>query len=182
MRFIINRQAELRQLKRSDARELFKVIDSNRAHLREWLPWLDRNTNEGHSDEFIQSTISQSKQNQGFVCGVFLNSELVGTCGYHPIAQPIKEATIGYWLARFAVGNGLISRATVILIDHAFTSMGISKINIPVAVENHRSRAVCERLGLENEGIKKNAEYLYDRYVDHILYFTTCDSWELQST
>lgn len=180
--FTIDEQTILRQLEPADASELFKVVDSNRAHLREWLPWLDRNTEEIHSDEFIQSTILQSSQKQGFVCGIFLENDLVGTCGYHPIYEPKTEGTIGYWLAKSAIGRGLATRATVILIEHAFKNMGITKIYIPVATGNHRSRAVCERLELQNEGIEENAEYLYDKFVDHILYFTTRDSWQFECT
>lgn len=99
------------------------------------------------------------------------------TCGFHPIEAGSVEATIGYWLAEFATGKGLVTRSARILIDHAFNELAISKINIPVAVENVSSRAVCERIGLDDGGIKENAEYLYGTYVDHILYFTTSDTW-----
>jgi ribosomal-protein-serine acetyltransferase len=120
----------------------------------------------------------QLEKQQGFVCGIFLEKELVGTCGYHPISLGSKEATIGYWLAKSASGKGLVTRATRILIDHGFNVLGLSKINIPVAVGNIPSRAVCERLGLESDGVRKNAEFLYDKYVDHVLYCTSPSKWQ----
>ncbi len=178
VRFPIADVAEMRLLTESDAPELFKVVDSNRQHLREWLPWLDRNTEEAHSLEFIRSTIDQYRNGQGFVCGIFDSTGLVGTCGYHPIVAPRSEATIGYWLSEAALGKGLVTRATEILIDYAFNQLKLKKVCIPVAVGNHRSRAVCDRLALDNEGIRTDAEYLYGVYVDHVLYYTTPDHWK----
>ncbi|MBD3648269.1 MAG: GNAT family N-acetyltransferase [Pseudomonadales bacterium] len=168
----------MRHLVEDDAPELFKVVDSNRRHLREWLPWLDRNTEEAHSLDFIRSTIDQCRNGQGFVCGIFDRGDLVGTCGYHPIVAPRSEATFGYWLAESALGKGLVTRATAILIDYAFENLKLQKVCIPVAVENHKSRAVCERLELDNEGIRPKAEYPYGVYVDHVLYYTTPSSWK----
>ena len=56
------------------------------------------------------------------------------------------------------------------LIDIAFTDWDLDKIEIPVAVENRPSRAVCERLGMELEGVIRNAENLNGRIVDHARY------------
>ncbi len=106
LRFPIDDDAEMRLLVETDATELLNVVDSNRQHLREWLPWLDRNTEEAHSLEFIRSTIDQYLKGQGFVCGIFDRGALVGTCGYHPIDASRSEATIGYWLSRTALGRG----------------------------------------------------------------------------
>ena len=178
LRFTIDDHSELRVLAETDAPELFRVVDSNRQHLRKWLPWLDRNTEEAHSLEFIRSTIDQHRQGQGFVCGIFERSGLVGVCGYPPIAPRSSEATIGYWLAEGALGKGLVTRATSTLLDYAFDELSLEKVCIPVAVDNHKSRAVCERLGLDNDGIQPNAEDLYGAYVDHVLYYATPDSWK----
>ena len=175
-RFEIDETILMRTLTLSDAQELFRVVDGNRQHLREWLPWLDRNTQVSDSEDFIRSTILQDEQGKGFVCGIFLNDALVGTCGYHPIEG--LEVTIGYWLAASATGKGIITRCTKCLICYAFDHLKLHKVNIPVAVENVRSRAVCERLNLKVEGIKPGAEYLYGRYVDHVLYCTTPIAWD----
>jgi len=41
LRHKINPGLELRLLQPEHAKELFAVIDANRATLREWLPWVD---------------------------------------------------------------------------------------------------------------------------------------------
>jgi ribosomal-protein-serine acetyltransferase len=37
-------------------------------------------------------------------------------------------------------------------------------------VENVKSRAIPERLGFRAEGTVRQAEWLYDRFVDHVVY------------
>ena len=34
----------LKSLEEKHAEELFRLVDGNRAYLRQWLPWLDSNT------------------------------------------------------------------------------------------------------------------------------------------
>ncbi|WP_336296604.1 GNAT family protein [Bacillus pinisoli] len=48
--------------------------------------------------------------------------------------------------------------------------MDLNRVEIRVADENIKSRAIPERLGFINEGKVQNAEWLYDHYVDHIIY------------
>lgn len=46
----------------------------------------------------------------------------------------------------------------------------MEKVEISAAVENAASRAVCERLGCELEGIITRNENLNGRIVDHAIY------------
>ena len=46
----------------------------------------------------------------------------------------------------------------------------MNRVTIQCATENTRSRAIPERLGFTFEGIVRETEWLYDRYVDHALY------------
>ena len=48
--------------------------------------------------------------------------------------------------------------------------MKLNKIEIRVATENVKSRALPERFGFKEEGVIRDAEWLYDRYVDHVVY------------
>ena len=46
----------------------------------------------------------------------------------------------------------------------------LRRFDIWCAVENYRSRAIPERLGFKNEGIIRQAEKVYDNYLDHVVY------------
>jgi len=46
----------------------------------------------------------------------------------------------------------------------------MNKVEISAAVDNAASRAVCERLGIELEGVITNAEKVGDRILTHAIY------------
>ena len=97
----------------------------------------------------------------------------MGTAGFNYINTSLKKAEIGYWLSEQAQGSGIMTRACKTLIDMAFTELDLDKIEVPVAIGNTASRAVCERLGMHVEGTITNAENLNGRIVDHIYYALT---------
>lgn len=178
MIFEIDANLTLRLLQSDDATQLFTLVDQNREYLREWLPWLDHNNNVEASEAFIATTQNQFQSGKGFSGGVFLNDILVGMCGYHPINNVNQSVTIGYWLSENSQGSGIITRCADFLIQYAFNDLKLNKVLIPVAESNPRSRSVCERLQLTNEGIERDAEFLYGRYVDHVMYSILESEWK----
>ena len=48
--------------------------------------------------------------------------------------------------------------------------MGLHRVEIRCAIDNHRSRAVPHRLGFRLEGQMREAEWLYNHWVDHAVY------------
>ena len=175
---VIDDELKLRQLQPEDAEELFSVVNANRQHLREWLPWLDVNTQADHTRQFIAACLQQDAKNEGFVCAILIGGRIVGVAGYHPIRWSNKSAELGYWLSRETVGRGVMTKCCRVLIDHAFNTLGLNRVSIPAAVGNNRSRAIPERLGFTQEGVIRDAEWLYDHYVDHVLYAMLKRDWE----
>jgi L-amino acid N-acyltransferase YncA len=94
----------------------------------------------------------------------------VGVCGFNWIDPANRAGEIGYWLAESAQGRGLVTDGVARLERHAFDDLGLARLTIPVCVDNARSRAIPERLGFPIEGTLHHAEWLYDRFVDHVLY------------
>ncbi|MFC1452668.1 GNAT family N-acetyltransferase [Verrucomicrobiota bacterium] len=177
----IDQNLKLMTLREEDAEALFQVVDANRAHLREWLPWLDVNTEVKHTREFIRSALKQETDNLGPTFAVILDDRISGVVGYHPIRWNNKSVEIGYWLSRDVVGQGIMTRCCRALVDHAFEGIGLNRVTIPAAVGNCKSRAVPERLGFKKEGVIRDAEWLYDHYVDHVLYAVLKREWKGES-
>lgn len=166
----LDAHSELRTLETTDADELFALVDANRAYLREWLPWVDGTRGPSDSREFIEATQAQAAANRGFQAGIFHDGRLAGLVGFHPLDWTNRRATIGYWLAADAQGHGLMTRAVEAVVTHAFEIWGMNKVEIRAAVGNHKSRAIPQRLGFVEEGVLRDAEWLYDHYVDLVSY------------
>ncbi|NTW87022.1 MAG: GNAT family N-acetyltransferase, partial [Holophagaceae bacterium] len=88
-----------------------------------------------------------------------------------------RSAAIGYWLAREAEGQGLMTRAVTALLRHGFRDLKLNRIEIRAGIRNRRSRAIPERLGFRREGTLRQAERLADRFVDHAVYGLLADEW-----
>ncbi|HEY7535050.1 MAG TPA: GNAT family N-acetyltransferase [Thermodesulfobacteriota bacterium] len=161
---------ELRLLEGRDSDELFALTDQNREYLREWIPWLDDSRSLADTKEFIKTSLEQFANNNGFQIGVRVQGILVGVIGYHKIDWINRAMSIGYWLGASFQGKGLITKACRILVDYGFNQLKLNRVEIRCAAENRRSRAIPERLGFKEEGVIRQAQWLYDHYVDHVVY------------
>jgi len=95
---------------------------------------------------------------------------LCGVAGFHEIQTQASVGSIGYWLAEPYTGKGIISSAVTKLIELGFRELKLDKIEIRCAEDNLKSIAVAKRLGFICQSRLDNAEWLYDRYVDHVVY------------
>ncbi len=96
--FTIGNDIELRLLEERYADQLFALTEQNRAHLREWLPWVDDTKFSEDTKGFIKSALQQFTDNNGFQAGIWFKGELTGVIGYHYIDWSSRKTEIGYWL------------------------------------------------------------------------------------
>ncbi|HWD81285.1 MAG TPA: GNAT family N-acetyltransferase [Kribbella sp.] len=76
----------------------------------------------------------------------------MGWFGMQPTADP-AAVDVGYRLLRSAWGNGYATEGTKALIAHAFTELGMARVEADTMAVNHRSRAVMRRSGLRFEKV-----------------------------
>lgn len=174
----LNDRHSLRQLTSSDAEELFEVIEANRAHLRRWLPWLDRTRTVADSRLFIDDVVKQSENNHNVQAAILVDGRIAGIAGYHRIDWENRTTFLGYWLAEAHQGCGLVTASCQVLVDYAFSSLNLHSLGIACATGNTRSRAVAQRLGFVHEGQRREVEWLYDHFVDHDVYAQLQREWE----
>lgn len=161
---------ELRQLADPDAEALFCLIEKNRSYLREWLPWVDATKTRADALRFIDSTARDRDAGDAFHLGIFFDGQLAGVIGHHRIDWASRAGALGYWLAEAQRGKGLMTASCRAVIRHAFEVLELHRIEIRCATANRRSRAIPERLGFRFEGVRREAEWLYDHHVDLAIY------------
>ena len=176
----IDHEIELKMISPDDSKTLFKLIDRNRDYLREWLPWLDLNQSAQDSSIFVESAQALAATGQGMVTMILFKQTHVGVIGFNWIDTLNRSCEIGYWLAESHQKAGIITKCTRRLIEFAFTNLNLNRISIPVAVENAKSRAIAIKLGFVEEGTLREAEWLYDHYVDHVMYSLLRSDWQSQ--
>jgi ribosomal-protein-serine acetyltransferase len=177
-RLFIDERTVLRPMLDSDASALYSVIDDNRARLRHWLPWLDGTRSHEDLRAFRSRMTAQEAEGMGLARVIQRDNALCGVIAFNHIDGLNRRAELGYWLGREYEGRGLCRRGSSLLIAHAFAELGLNRIAIAAAVGNRRSRALAERLGFTLEGVLRQAEWLYDHYVDHAVYGLLRAEWQ----
>jgi ribosomal-protein-serine acetyltransferase len=178
---VVDHELELRLLVHEHAAALFALTDTNRAYLREWLPWLDNVRVVSDTEGFIAKTLQTYEQTRTFTVGIWWRERLVGVLGHNHIDWDNRVTHPGYWLASDCQGNGVATRCCRALIQHAFDSLDLNRVEICTAVGNHRSASVAKRLGFTQEGIRRQGEWLYDRFVDLNVHAMLRTTWQLRS-
>lgn len=179
LKYKLGDDADLVLLEERHTADLYAVTSANREYLRRWLPWLDSTVTPWDTRAFIQRGLRLLSENEGFNCGVWQNSRLVGVVGLHSLSVSNRHASVGYWLAEQSQGKGLMTAACRVMVNHAFKALALNRVEIRCAVGNLPSCAIPVRLGFVHEGIIRQAEWLYDHFVDHNVYGMLASEWKL---
>jgi len=157
---------------------LFELVEENRNHFRGWLPWLDINTKIDDTRKFIAECDENYKKGVSLNLGIYYQDKLAGALGFNVIDIANRKAEIGYMLGAIYNGNGIMSKSCKALISYGFNELNLNRIDIKAAPKNIKSRAIAERLGFKQEGILEQAEFLYDHFVDTVVYGMTKENWK----
>lgn len=166
----------LRLLEEADVDELHDLIVDNRDHLARWLGWAEAQTR-GDTDAFIRRTISQAEAEDGFQQAIVCDGRIGGVIGLLGIEPLSRSTSIGYWLAEGHQGRGIMTTAVGALVDYAFGALRLNRVEIRVAIENRRSRAIPERLGFTQEAVFRRAERVSTRQLDMAVYSVLAAEW-----
>jgi ribosomal-protein-serine acetyltransferase len=176
----IDDHLELRIFEDLHADDLYTLVINNRDHARQWLPWVDDTKSVDDTKAFIRRSLERFAHQDGFQCGVWEDNKLVGGIGHLYVNWSARKTEIGYWLAEGAQGRGIMTRAVRAMIDHAFDVYRLNRLEIHCATGNIRSRAIPQRLGFTEEGVLREAGWLYDHFVDHVVYSMLAREWKKQ--
>ncbi len=91
----------------------------------------------------------------------------IGTTGLHKIDSTSRTATSGTALgSKKHWGKGFGTEAKMVLLDYAFNTLNLRKINSHVFANNPRSRKHLERCGYKIEGCRRAQVYRNGEYLD----------------
>ncbi|NUU79769.1 GNAT family N-acetyltransferase [Paenibacillus xylanilyticus] len=175
--FQVNESILIKLIRLQERDELYTLIDENRAHLREWLLWVDKRQSPIDLDPILAMWIQNYEDRNGFDAGVWRDGKLVGMIGLHYIDWKNKVTSIGYFLAESAEGKGIITKSITRLLEILFSELKLNRIIIQCAETNLKSRSVPERIGFINEGISREAQWLYDHYENIVTYSMLSSDW-----
>jgi ribosomal-protein-serine acetyltransferase len=156
----VDSQVELRQLRHSDATDIYNTIDTQRAYLGQWLPFVAFTKEMADTQKFVESVVDAPEERFEYVFTIRKAGEFAGLIGFKDTDRLNRKSELGYWLAEGFQKQGIITRSVQRLCQFAFDELDMNRIQIKCATGNTHSNNIPKRLGFRLEGIEREGELL----------------------
>ena len=104
---------------------------------------------------------------------------VIGTTSYHNIAPDIERVEIGHtWYAKSRQRSGVNTSCKLMLLAHAFNTLGCAVVGLRTDNLNYASQAAIERLGARKDGVIRHHAARRDGSVrDTVIYSILRSEW-----
>ncbi|SDK93279.1 Protein N-acetyltransferase, RimJ/RimL family [Nocardioides sp. YR527] len=139
----------LRPFTDADAEPLF-ALQSDEYVLRYWdsPPW----TEPARAGQFIARSHAMAEEGSGARLVIERDSTFVGWCTLNSWNPEFRSASLGYCLARAGWGQGIATEAVGALLEWAFDTLDLNRVQAEADTRNAPSARVLEKLGFRLEG------------------------------
>lgn len=174
---IVNESIVLKHLTLDDAHAIFYAIDTNRAHLRTWLPFVDTTKSVKDTISFVKSVIDDLERRQE-IFTIWYEGEYAGLIGLKDIDYLNRKLEVGYWLIERMTKKGIITLSLKTLMHFIYEKLELNRLQIKCGVGNNSSSSIPKKLGFHYEGIERAGERHANKYIDLEVYSLMKKEWE----
>lgn len=163
---------QLRPLLPQEARELLAVVAASREELGRFMTWPREMKELDHARRFIRVGRESWLAERTVRLGVFErhSGELLGNVELDAVDLRRGQAELGYWVRTDRTRRGVATEAARPMLRYAFDVLRLHKVRADVAVGNHGSARVLEKLGFVREGTLREDRPVGALWVDHWRY------------
>jgi ribosomal-protein-alanine N-acetyltransferase len=166
----------LRPLVVGDRRAWRKVRQRNMVWLSRW----DATTPPGADARprtfgaMVRSMHKEARAGRQLPFAVEYDGEFVGQLTVNNIVRGSAQfASIGYWIDEGHAGQGLMTRAVAMVVDHCFFVLKLHRIEVAIRPENDASLRIVEKLGIREYGFAPRYLHIDGDWRDHRLFAIT---------
>lgn len=170
----------VRPVRLRDAGEWSRVRLRDREHLEKWEPtslgsWAERNALWAWPPQWA-ALRGLARRGQCLPFTITVDGEFAGqiTIG-NVIRGSLRSAWVGYWVSSAAVKGGVATAAVALVVDHAFVSAGLHRIEATVRPENAASLRVLRKSGFREEGRFQRYLDVEGDWRDHLCFAITAE-------
>jgi ribosomal-protein-serine acetyltransferase len=153
------------------ATALYEAAQESVQSVGRWLTWCHA---EYDLDEALKRIAFCKQGWQSGECYAFAvfdeQGRLIGDVLLNRIDERDLCANLGYWLRPSATGNGYAVFAGRALAAFGFQALGLRRIEIVAAAENHASQRTAERIGAKREGVARQRIFMHGQSDDGVIY------------
>ena len=157
-----------------------------RKRCRDWLvPWEPRSKGAPLPAEdqasFAARCAMRERERQlgsGFGFGIFHDGRFSGEVTLSSVQRgPFQNGAIGYWIDRDVAGRGLTPESVVVVLQFAFETLRLHRVEVAIIPRNAASRRVADKLRLRNEGTALGFLEINGEWEDHVRYAMISEEW-----
>jgi len=162
----------IRPCRLEDAAVICEGVQETMHEMLKWAPWC----HPGYSVSDCTSWLSSRSQmwSEGieydFVIFDTKDNTFLGGCAIDQINRKHNFATLGYWIRSSQTGKGIATAAVRLIIRLGFKTLGFTRLEIVVAVQNKASQRVAEKVGAVMEGVHRNRHVVRDKTYDSVMF------------
>jgi len=124
------------------------VAGCNDPEIARWIPTIPHPYTREDAFAFIRGEVLPEQQ----AFAIELGGRVVGGIGMGSNSHAYR-ATMGYWVAASARGQGVCTRALLVLARHALEELELQRIDLVTDPDNRASQRVAEKVGFQREGV-----------------------------
>lgn len=174
---LVNGAVRLQPARFEDFRDWALLREESRAHLTAWEPaWAPGDMTESSFRRRVRAYWREIRAGTGLP--LFIRREadgrLVGGASLSQIRYgAARSASIGYWVGAPFIRQGFAIRTVESLVDHAFSKLGLNRVEAACQPDNAASRRLLEKAGFSQEGLARDYLKLNGAWRDHLLFAVT---------
>ena len=142
----------LRPFTEADSDAVF-ALGSNLRVMRYWdaPPWSER----AQAERFIARSLQMTEEGSGARLAIehIADGVFIGWCGFFRWNPEYRSAGMGYCLAEAAWGQGIATEAAGAVLQWAFDTLDLNRVQAEADTRNRASERVLEKLGFMREGV-----------------------------
>jgi len=175
-RILNTRDLRLRPSNPSDAESIFTMLSDPQS----MKYWSDQPIKDlAAAVKVLNKDLESDAQGNSMCWAITFNGQdkMIGKCILFQFSQPHRRAEIGYILNREYWRQGLMHQALEAVIDFAFNTLKLHRIEADVDTENAGSLRLLEKLGFIREGLLKERWFVYDEWQDSVVLGLLKQDW-----
>jgi RimJ/RimL family protein N-acetyltransferase len=169
--------AELGMLEPWHAEEFLDAVRRSREHLLPAIPVAHTVHTVEDARAYLRRFADGHAKDAEHLFGIRLDGALVGVTMLFTFDTLRGTCEMGVWLAPEARGRGLVTRACRYVLDWAFETRGMKRVQWTHSPDNDRSAATARRLGMTREGVLRSAWTLGGVRTDSVVWSVLAEEW-----
>jgi RimJ/RimL family protein N-acetyltransferase len=175
--YLYGKQVMLRDYRQEDLPAIREWVNDRQTirylSSRFWMPQSQTDTS-----DFLSHAMSAGTNGAYFIIANRDNEAYIGQIDLFSINWRLRSAEMGMVIgSEKNRGRGVGVEAISLILEYAFTILGLNRVELEVAAENTRAKRCYQKAGFLLEGVKRKAFMVDGQYTDLVLMSVLAGEW-----